>query len=403
MTGSRSTHKTRWPLVVLLAVFLAAVVLSGSPPTTPPAEAKGVVKTKPKDDSSAQKTADKKDEAIHEEPAPKQEPKQTSPPPSSPTPKQDRISSPRRDDSIFRRREERREALPSESTRASPGRRGEATPDVFGQIRKRSERRDPEYKFRRHYIDPFFYPYDHLFHSCYPYYDVGTVIIIQDDTWDDSRRRWKKPYEYVDPLPGSLEEALLDIEATWREEDPEFLMWHVHPTSNVAVHYRGRYSHSLTPRQIFKLTAEGLARTETTQFRFTSVDRHGFEARAKAVHRFIGPDGNRRTAYLTYFFEKVRGRWIVKRIDFSKTDYGAAKCFIATAAYGTPMNREVILLRQFRDQYLMTNALGRKLVDLYYRMSPPVAERISGSDTARAAVRTILWPVVQACKVLVGD
>lgn len=52
-------------------------------------------------------------------------------------------------------------------------------------------------------------------------------------------------------------------------------------------------------------------------------------------------------------------------------------CFIATAAYGSTLHRYVNILRDFRDRYLLTNELGKKLVSLYYKFSPPVAELIA--------------------------
>jgi hypothetical protein len=69
-------------------------------------------------------------------------------------------------------------------------------------------------------------------------------------------------------------------------------------------------------------------------------------------------------------------------------------CFIATAAYGTPMAEEIQILRQFRDEYLFTNPLGQALVDLYYRVSPPIAEFITEHPSLKAIVRVGLVPAV---------
>ncbi len=69
-------------------------------------------------------------------------------------------------------------------------------------------------------------------------------------------------------------------------------------------------------------------------------------------------------------------------------------CFVATAAYGTPMADEVGVLRRFRDRHLLTNPIGSELVALYYAVSPPIADEIAGSDAARSLVRTLLSPIV---------
>jgi hypothetical protein len=73
---------------------------------------------------------------------------------------------------------------------------------------------------------------------------------------------------------------------------------------------------------------------------------------------------------------------------------GDDDCFIATAAFGSPLAPQVQLLREVRDQYLLPHPVGQGLVALYYTLSPPLAEMIAGSETLRAIVRAGLTPII---------
>ena len=65
-------------------------------------------------------------------------------------------------------------------------------------------------------------------------------------------------------------------------------------------------------------------------------------------------------------------------------------------AYGSYLDPQVAVLRNFRDRYLLTNAPGRAFVAAYYAYSPPVAAAIADSETLRFVVRLVLTPLVFA-------
>lgn len=73
---------------------------------------------------------------------------------------------------------------------------------------------------------------------------------------------------------------------------------------------------------------------------------------------------------------------------------GGGPCFIASAAYGTPMAAQIDTLRAVRDTYLLDNALGTAFVDAYYRVSPAIADVVAQSPVLAALVRLLLVPAL---------
>jgi hypothetical protein len=77
---------------------------------------------------------------------------------------------------------------------------------------------------------------------------------------------------------------------------------------------------------------------------------------------------------------------------------GGGGCFIATAAFGSYMHKDVMVLRNFRDSILMKSTMGRNFVESYYRTSPPVADYIAARPALRAVTRCSLVPMIITIK-----
>lgn len=79
----------------------------------------------------------------------------------------------------------------------------------------------------------------------------------------------------------------------------------------------------------------------------------------------------------------------------------SSECFIATAAFGSPLARQVEILRQFRDKYLLTNKLGQKFVSWYYRNGPFIAHFIKDKPLLKTTVRLALYPLIGFAYILI--
>jgi hypothetical protein len=62
-------------------------------------------------------------------------------------------------------------------------------------------------------------------------------------------------------------------------------------------------------------------------------------------------------------------------------------CFIATAAYSTSTHPDIDTFRNFRDERLLTNPVGKQLVSLYYQISPSLAKYMETQPAIKSFLR----------------
>jgi hypothetical protein len=65
-------------------------------------------------------------------------------------------------------------------------------------------------------------------------------------------------------------------------------------------------------------------------------------------------------------------------------------CFVATVAYGDWNHPDVVLLRKFRDEVLVTSSAGRSFIDWYWQTGPCLARVISHSPRLKYCSRWLI-------------
>jgi archaellum component FlaF (FlaF/FlaG flagellin family) len=71
-----------------------------------------------------------------------------------------------------------------------------------------------------------------------------------------------------------------------------------------------------------------------------------------------------------------------------------AFCLISTSLYGSGMEEAIGILRIFRDQFLLTNFVGKRVAEFYYRLSPKAAEFVTQHETLKPLVCLGILPII---------
>lgn len=127
----------------------------------------------------------------------------------------------------------------------------------------------------------------------------------------------------------------------------------------------------------------GLENGTTYYFGVTTIDDSGNETQLCSTSELLSATPIELDDFYEYY--KKHG---------GKEEGGFTFCFVATAAWGSPIAPAVNWLRAFRDQRMMASAGGRALVSLYGEVGPKAARVIAQNEWLRTIARGLLWPLV---------
>jgi hypothetical protein len=96
--------------------------------------------------------------------------------------------------------------------------------------------------------------------------------------------------------------------------------------------------------------------------------------------------------------QRARERGLVEHKQFCREGLAASaqvdrkgRCFIATSVFGEAWQTQV--LRRFRDEALRPSVLGRRLIQLYYRVAPGICVVLRRWPQMQVPVRMVLGAI----------
>ena len=167
------------------------------------------------------------------------------------------------------------------------------------------------------------------------------------------------------------------------------------PESNAVVYSLCSGQHTLS----LSASSGGTTDPQPGDYIYDHAERTSISASPNDGYNFVGWSGDilgiDGMQYITMDSDKsVKANFSEHVVEDIIEEVKKAPCFIATAAFGSPLHPYVITLQDFRDKYLMSSGLGRKIVKLYYKYSPHIAELITNHKVLKTVVRIWLMPMV---------
>ena len=267
----------------------------------------------------------------------------------------------------------------SESSTTELDKEKEARPEPKPRPRRRSR------PWRYHY------PYSTSWHHRYYVPDSDF------DPWQDVEAR-------IEPEEGNgtVDAAMRAVSTAWRDEDLAPLLPHVAQGTQIEIYDGLEKTDSISAKEFLEVAQQAFDVFDTVNLEFGRAKKREGGVYCRATHVLVGPDGVTRTAKIGYHFYKPADSicWLVGKVNVDVSEVNSAACFIATAAYGTPTEKHVMVLRRFRDRRLLTSPGGRLLVAACYRLSPPLAAEVRRSPKLAAVVRQVLTPIALDCELL---
>ena len=93
-----------------------------------------------------------------------------------------------------------------------------------------------------------------------------------------------------------------------------------------------------------------------------------------------------------------KGYDVDKSSSSSSSTSSSGGCFIATEIYGSYDSSPVLVLRQYRDEKLLTNTLGSLFVRFYYSVSPSIVKYIKNKLLLKKIIKSILDKIINKLK-----